>query len=123
MYKYREGNGGRISILVPTKKGLEEGGLPKGVIVPIGNTYVPGRTKEMAEIVKENGLHTAMVMHLPEDESIVVSIRHPRHYVNRFGFFFSNEDIFANSDEDYDIGNRCVTKKTIEKISDLMEYI
>ena len=24
MYKYREGNGGRISILVPTKKGLED---------------------------------------------------------------------------------------------------
>ena len=41
MYTYKDSGRDGYDILVVTKQGHEKGGLPCGVVIPIGDCYVP----------------------------------------------------------------------------------
>lgn len=103
-FRFNDSEGDRI--VVVTKKGEKEGGLPKGIIVPTGRFFLEKRNtvgETWRKFVEDHHLFTACVIHASECENHIIAIRTKEHYVNRFGIFLSKEDPFTNSKEDYDV--------------------
>lgn len=89
MYRYRDSGLGAFHILIVTKKGQESGGLPKGIIIPIGYYYTD--KERILDFAKRHRLYSSMVRHMPGDETLLTEICPGWHYVDRFGMFLSRE--------------------------------
>lgn len=75
-YHYKESGHGCWDILLTTKKGQEEGHLPKGVVVLTGFQYAdPDYRNWMKEIESSGRYHVSVAKHCDdEDELMILSI-------------------------------------------------
>lgn len=126
MYTYKDSGRDGYDILVVTKQGHEKSGLPCGVVIPIGDCYVPHGMFSFEHILdfeEKHGLTESMAMHSPGNQNQVLSIRSGSHYMNRFGLFLSAADPFADSGEDYDIPGGSLQRKTIASLEETLPYL
>lgn len=101
-YHYKESGHGCWDILLMTKKGQEEGHLPKGVVVLTGFQYAdPDYRNWMKEIENSGRYHVSVAKHCDDEDELTHLSQNG--YVNRFGFFLSETDPFEESVEDIEI--------------------
>ena len=114
-YHYKESGHGCWDILLTTKKGQEEGHLPKGVVILTGFQYAdPDYRNWMKEIESSGRYHVSVAKHCDDEDELTHLSKNG--YVNRFGFFLSETDPFEESVEDIEIehGNWFQRKNVID---------
>lgn len=88
-YHYRESGDNGWDILVVTKKGMEEGGLPKGIILLTGILYAErnGAGRKWINDVRASGIiHVSVAKHCDKETELTHISKDG--FVNRFGFSF-----------------------------------
>ena len=120
-YRYRIGREG-IDIIVPTKKGIEIGGMPKGVIIPVGQKHRP-EVLRCLEKASDAGFNIYIAKHC-DDPQVLTHIV-PNGIVNRFGWYLTNEDILSvKPDWCLDVGGPGWFKRvTISRIEEIEKYL
>lgn len=102
-YHYKESGKSGWDVLIVTKKGMEEGGLPNGFVLLTGTMYSDRTCKKWLDDIRNSDiLHVSVAKHC-DNETVMTHIS-PNGCVNRFGFFLSVEDPFKKDKSDYDIG-------------------
>lgn len=121
-YHYKPSGYSGCDFLVVTKKGMTEGGLPKGIVFLTGMMY---SDKEFCKWMKEDskeGLHVYVAKHC-DDENVLTHIS-KKGFVNRFGYFVTKKDMFAIDDSDYDVAKGCwFTRKHVENFQDALIFL
>ena len=102
-YHYKESGYGGCDYLVGTKKGMEEGGIPKGIIFLTGQRYGDPNFRNWLEEKKWNNKYFIFPAKHCDDENELTHISEYG-FVNRFGYFVTTENMFENGNSDYDIG-------------------
>lgn len=116
-YKYRPGHGG-MDIIVTTKKGIEEGGLPKGVIIPIGYKWIP----EVADYIKNASCCVYAAKHC-ENPDVITHIQ-SHGTVNLFGWYLTNMEVLSiKPNWTLDIGTGCLRRVTVQNIQEIEKYL
>lgn len=113
-YHYRESGDNGWDILVVTKKGMEEGGLPKGIILLTGILYAErnGAGRKWINDVRASGIiHVSVAKHCDKETELTHISKDG--FVNRFGFFLSKEDSFKPGQQDIDIESGWFRRKTV----------
>lgn len=92
-YHYKESGKSGWDVLIVTKKGMEEGGLPNGFVLLTGTMYSDRTCKKWLDDIRNSGiLHVSVAKHC-DNETVMTHIS-PNGCVNRFGFFpFSGRSI------------------------------
>ena len=114
-YHYKESGNRGWDVLLTTKKGQEEGNIPKGVVILTGFQYAdPDYQKWMAEINSSGRYHVSVAKHCYDERELTHLSKEGG--VNRFGFFISEVDPFEDSKEDIEIehGNWFQRKNVID---------
>ena len=114
-------SGQGLDILVVTKKGIDEGGLPKGVIVPIGYFHIIKHRIKLKTITEEHSVNRYVAKHC-DNENVLTHIT-PSGMVNRFGLFYTKEEMPE--------GNWCldvakgswVRRKSIGSFDELVQFL
>lgn len=120
-YKFKDSGLNGIDVVVVTKKGETEGGLPKGVIIPIGNYQIEERKHLLQRFEEEHRLNSYVAKHC-DDENILTHIQ-PFSSVNRFGIFYTKEKM-PDTDWCLDVAvGSWVRRKTVKAISELAQFI
>ena len=78
-YTYRS-TGKGIDLIVATQKGIEEGGMPKGVIIPNSYKFIP----EVAKYIQDTSHNVYVAKHC-DKENVLTHIQ-SEGIVNRFGW-------------------------------------
>lgn len=113
-YHYRESGDNGWDILVVTKKGMEEGGLPKGIILLTGILYAErnGAGRKWINDVRASGIiHVSVAKHCDKETELTHISKDG--FVNRFGFFLSKEDPFKPGQQDIDIESGWFRRQTV----------
>ena len=113
-YHYRESGDNGWDILVVTKKGMEEGGLPKGIILLTGILYAErnGAGRKWLNDVRASGIiHVSVAKHCDKETELTHISKDG--FVNRFGFFLSKEDPFKPGQQDIDIESGWFRRQTV----------
>lgn len=97
-YHYRESGYGGCDFLITTAKGQKEGGLPIGIIIPGGVRF--GDKKFDMWIQEQKDFYIYPVKHSDTDQREVTHITKTG-FVNRFGYFITKENLFANANTNY----------------------
>lgn len=109
-YHYRDSGYGYCDCLITTKNGETEGGLPKGIVILTGTLYSDPSFKHwLKENEKTKEYHVYCAKHCENENEFTHITEFGR--VNRFGFFITKEDAFANDNSCYDIGKGCWLKR------------
>lgn len=118
-YTYHSSRKG-IDLIIPTKKGIEDGGMPKGAIIPIGYLHA---IPEVQNYVKQTPHNVYTAKHC-DRENILTHIV-PNSVVNRFGLYLTDMQILSvKKDWCLDVGGPGWFKRvTITKIKDIEKYI
>ena len=103
-YHYRESGYGKCDYLVVTKKGMEEGRLPKGVVFLAGLRYADSNFKKWLEGKYKNNKYYIFQAKHCNDESEITHIS-LNGFVNRFGYFVTKTNMFETNEADYNIEN------------------
>lgn len=88
-YKFRSSGLSGMDLLITTKKGIEEGGLPKGIIIPIGYKHRP----EVMSVINDPQYCVYVAKHC-DDENVLTHIQ-ANGIVNRFGWFVTKSEILS----------------------------
>lgn len=88
-YTYKPSGKNGIDLIVPTKKGMDEGGMPKGAIVPIGYKCMP----EVAAYIHNTDYNVYKAKHC-DKENVLTHIQ-PTGIVNLFGWYVTCMDILS----------------------------
>ena len=119
-YLYRN-SGHLLDIIVVTNKGISEGGLCKGAIIPIGHYYVPEWNKELNALAREHSLNRYVAKHCG-DENVLTHIT-PTGFVNRFGIYHTRTPM-PEGDWCIDVKKSSwFRRKTIYNINELLQYM
>ena len=113
-YHYRESGDNGWDILVVTKKGMEEGGLTKGIILLTGILYAErnGAGRKWINDVRASGIiHVSVAKHCDKETELTHISKDG--FVNRFGFFLSKEDPFKPGQQDIDIESGWFRRQTV----------
>lgn len=113
-YHYRESGDNGWDILVVTKKGMEEGGLPNGIILLTGILYAErnGAGRKWINDVRASGIiHVSVAKHCDKETELTHISKDG--FVNRFGFFLSKEDPFKPGQQDIDIESGWFRRQTV----------
>ena len=113
-YHYRESGDNGWDILVVTKKGMEEGGLPKGIILLTGILYAErnGAGRKWLNDVRASGIiHVSVAKHCDKETELTHISKDG--FVNRFGFFLSKEYPFKPGQQDIDIESGWFRRQTV----------
>lgn len=120
-YRFKDSGQHGIDVIVVTEKGMHLGGLPKGVIIPIGNYYIKERKYLLDAFKNDNNLQCYVAKHC-DDENILTHIQ-PTGIVNRFGLFYTKEKM-PDTDWCLDIAmGEWVRRKTVKNISELAQFV
>lgn len=120
-YRLKDSGLNGIDVVVVTKKGETEGGLPKGVIVPIGNYYIERRKNLLDDFKNDNNLQCYVAKHC-DDEDVLTHIQ-PSGSVNRFGLFYTREKM-PETDWCLDVAmGTWVRRKNITDINELAMFV
>lgn len=120
-YRLKDSGLNGIDVVVVTKKGETEGGLPKGVIVPIGNYYIERRKNLLDDFKNDNNLQCYVAKHC-DDEDVLTHIQ-PSGSVNRFGLFYTREKM-PETDWCLDVAmGTWVRRKNVKDISELVQFV
>lgn len=117
-YTYRSSHKG-IDLIIPTKKGIEEGNLPKGAIIPIGYK----NRQEVMDYVNSTSHGIYIAKHC--DRTDVMTHVVPNGVVNVFGWYISSEEILSvKKDWSIDISDTGWFKRvTVETIDEIEKYM
>jgi len=115
-YHYKESGKSGWDVLIVTKKGMEEGGLPNGFVLLTGTMYSDRTCKKWLDDIRNSDiLHVTVAKHC-DNETVMTHIS-PNGCVNRFGFFLSVKDPFKKDKSDYDIGGSgWFRRQTLQKV-------
>ena len=117
-YKYTKSYKDGIDIIIPTKKGLEEGDMPKGIIIPICYSRLP----ELQPYLKLNTYNIYTVKHC-EQFNIMTHIV-PSGMVNRFGLYITKAQILSvKKDWNINIETGWFKRITIQDIKKIENYM
>lgn len=108
-YRYRSNWRAGTDIIVMTKRGLEESGIPKGVIIPT-------HQNEAYEYIENTEHNVYVTKHC--DSFCTATHIVPFGVVNVFGWFVTKEEI-PGDDWSFEIGSgwfKCVTVDDVEQI-------
>ncbi len=120
-YRFKDSGQHGIDVIVVTKKGMHLGGLPKGVIVPIGNYHIKERNDLLQRFEEEHCLNRYVAKHC-DDENILTHIQ-PFSGVNRFGIFYTKEKM-PDTDWCLDVAvGSWVRRKNVKDISELVQFV
>lgn len=104
-YYYKDSGYGGCDFLITTAKGQKEGGLPKGIIIPGGLQFSDKNFNMWVQEQKDFYIYP--VKHSDTDQREITHIAKTG-FVNRFGYFITKENLFANVNTNYiDIIGRC----------------
>lgn len=117
-YTYRSSGKG-IDLIIPTRKGIEEGNLPKGAIIPIGYKYI----QEVMDYVNSTSHGIYIAKHCDRKEVMTHIV--PNGVVNVFGCYIAGEEILSvKKDWSIDIYDTGWFKRvTVEKIEEIERYM
>lgn len=122
-YHYKESGYAGCDFLIVTKKGIEEGGLPKGIVFLTGMRYAyPEFRKWLDDECKRNGYYIFQAKHC-DDEKELTHISKDG-FVNRFGYFVTKSNMFQYGNSDYDIGKGAwFTRKHVNNYKEVLKYL
>ena len=93
---------------------MEEGGLPKGIILLTGILYAErnGAGRKWINDVRASGIiHVSVAKHCDKETELTHISKDG--FVNRFGFFLSKEDPFKPGQQDIDIESGWFRRQTV----------
>ena len=116
--RYRSGSFG-MDLIIPTKKGLTEGGMPKGAIIPIGYKH----RQDVMDFLNSANCNVYIAKHC-DNHNVLTHIQ-PRGIVNRFGWYVTNMDILSvKRDWTLDVGGPGWFKRiSIQNIKEINRYL
>lgn len=122
-YRFNSSGKPGIDLVIPTKKGLEEGGMPKGVIIPIGYKYLREVRKYIDEANASEDRNVYIAKHC-DNENILTHIV-PDGIVNRFGWYVTRMDILSvKPNWCLDVGGPGWFKRvTVSNISEIEKFL
>lgn len=117
-YTYHSSRKG-IDLIIPTRKGIEEGNLPKGAIIPVGYKFIP----EVMEYINSTNHKVYTAKHC--DRTDIMTHIVPDGIVNRFGWYISSEEILSvKKNWSIDISDTGWFRRvTVEKIQEIEKYM
>ena len=117
-----ESNG--FDIVVVTEKGTKLGGIPKGVIIPIGYMKEMKTNDLVLDLCEDNKANMFTAKHC-DNEWEITHIR-PYGAVNRFGVYIT-KDTTLDPEGDWTLdvcgGMGWLTRKHIDKMEDIVKYL
>lgn len=115
-YYYKDSGCGGCDFLITTAKGQKEGGLPIGIIIPAGLRFSDKNFNMWVQ--EQKYFYIYPVKHSDTDQREITHIAKTG-FVNRFGYFITKENLFANANTNYiDIIDRCwFTRKNASSTS------
>ena len=117
-YTYRS-TGKGIDLIVATQKGIEEGGIPKGVIIPNGYEFIP----EVAKYIQDTSHNVYAAKH-SDKENVLTHIQ-SEGIVNRFGWYITDMDVLSvKPNWTLDVGGPGWFRRvTVNHIKEIEKYI
>ena len=122
-YRYKS-SGYLLDVIVVTEKGIREGRLPKGVVVPIGHYHVPDWKRQLDALEREHGLYRCTAKHC-DDKDVMTHIVpcHAGIMVNRFGILLSKTKM-PDTGWCIDVEDgRWFQRKTVSSYDELLKYL
>ena len=119
-YRYISSGRTGSDILVVTEKGEPEGHLPKGVILLVGELYADPTCTNWLERLEESGKFFVSIAKHCYNEKELTHISE-RGFVNRFGYFISNKDMFIENHTDREIEKGWFKRKTVDNYKQFIE--
>ena len=116
----------KLTVIAVTKEGETRGGIPKGVIIPIGYYHVPQHeaeiTKAVSAIKKDTTLYEYVAKHCDKQYELTHIV--PEGIVNRFGIFLTREDMspFGNWCLDVGMGS-WFRRKTVSSFDEIRKFL
>ena len=117
-YTYRS-TGKGIDLIVATQKGIKEGGMPKGAIIPSSYKYIP----EVARYIQETSHNVYAAKH--SDKEKVLTHIQSEGIVNRFGWYITDMDVLSvKPNWTLDVGGPGWFRRvTVNHIKEIEKYI
>ena len=117
-YTYRS-TGKGIDLIVATQKGIKEGGMPKGAIIPSSYKFIP----EVAKYIQDTSHNVYVAKHC-DKENVLTHIQ-SEGIVNRFGWYITDMDVLSvKPNWTLDVGGPgWFQRVTIKSIKAIEEYI
>lgn len=122
-YHYKESGYAGCDFLIVTKKGMEEGGLPRGIVFLTGMCYAyPEFRNWLNGECERNGYYIFQAKHCDDEKELTHISRNG--FVNRFGYFITKEDMFSGNRPDYDIAKgQWFTRKHVSSYEEALKYL
>ena len=110
-YTYRS-TGKGIDLIVATQKGIKEGGMPKGAIIPSSYKYIPETS------------HNVYAAKHSDKENVLTHIQ-SEGIVNRFGWYITDMDVLSvKPNWTLDVGGPGWFRRvTVNHIKEIEKYI
>ena len=117
-YTYRS-TGKGIDPIVATQKGIEEGGMPKGAIIPSSYKFIP----EVAKYIQDTSHNVYVAKHC-DKENVLTHIQ-SEGIVNRFGWYITDMDVLSvKPNWTLDVGGPGWFRRvTVNHIKEIEKYI
>lgn len=120
-YYYRSSGRSGCDYLIVTKKGMTEGGLPKGVVFLTGMMYGDKKFRQWMEEEPKEGLHVYIAKHCDNENEFTHIAKNG--FVNRFGYFITKINMFENGESSCNIEGRWFKRKHADSFEEALKFL